>query len=265
MHSYTHTHIHFRTHAHTHTHSGCEGDDEESSVEGPGRPRIPGLWEKEPLHSSTDEEDEKFSQILNGTFPLMSESSQSRFKERLSLSEFKHPGKFGIRGSLRKQRRKPTQTSSSLTPKEINQKIVSLVQSGETVLTFQLVSRAFCRTIANLARAYNLECVIEQKRRLPVASPVLRKTQLTRMAERKEVEIILRNHGRDSPTTFIKERDPVVPVAGREVPRLDETNIGNRMLQNMGWRPGTGLGPQSNGIQDPILAYIRPRHMGLGY
>ncbi len=261
--------------AHTHTHSGCEGDDEESSVEGPSQLQLPGWWDKEPAFSSTDEEEEKFSHILNGSFPLMSEEGRRTFKDQLALPEFKHPGKFGIRGSVRKKKRKPTQTSTSLTPKEMDRRIAAFVQSSETVaeLSFQFVSRVACRTIASLAAAYNLECMVEQKRRLPVASPVLRRTVLTAMATRSEVEQILKNHGRDSPTVLFKnactvamqqEPEPILAVGGK-APPLDDNNCGNRMLQSMGWKPGTGLGPQATGIRDPISAYIRPRHMGLGY
>ena len=211
----------------------------------------------------------------------MTESGRRSFKERLALSEFKHPGKFGIRGSVQKKGRKPIHnTSNSLTLKEIDQRIVAFIQSGDAVtqLSFQLVSRALCRTIANLAKAYCLECVVEQKRRLPVASPILKKTPHSRMASRMDVKQILRNHGRDSPNIFCKnggtitavQQDDervaavVVPVGGK-APPLDESNRGNRMLQGMGWKPGMGLGPEGNGVRNPILAYVRPRHMGLGY
>lgn len=218
--------------------------------------------------SSADEDEEKFSQILDGAFPLMSGNGQRSFRERLALSEFKHPGSFGIRGSGRKKRRKPTQTGNSPTLKEVNQRISSFVTSNlDTELKFEPVSRMFCRTISNLAHVYNLECVIEQKRRLPVASPLLRKTVHTRLPARGEVEPILRNHGRESPTALLMQsegQEPMAVVGGR-MPPIDTSNLGNRMLQEMGWRPGMGLGPNGSGIQDPILACIRPKRMGLGY
>jgi G-patch domain. len=37
------------------------------------------------------------------------------------------------------------------------------------------------------------------------------------------------------------------------------------MLRGMGWEPGTGLGAQSNGIQEPIITTIRPKYAGLGH
>ncbi len=242
-------------------------------MEGPSHLRLPGWWDKEPAFSSTDEEDEKFSHILNGSFPLMSEEGRHAFKERLILPEFKHPGKFGIRGSTRKKKRKPIQPNGYLTPKDIDQRIAAFVQSRETELSFQLVSRVMCRTISRLATAYNLECVVEQKRPLPVASPLLRKTADTSVASRLDVVEILKSHGRDSPITLFKNADvvamqqdspSVTSVGGKALP-LGKSNRGNKMLQGMGWRPGTGLGPNGGGIKEPVMAYIRPRHMGLGY
>ena len=278
----------------THTHSGCEGDDEESSVEGPsGRGHnLPGWWDKEDSSSS---EDEKFTQILTGTFPLMSKDGRSKFQRQLDNGvpdEFKNPARFGIlaKGGRKKRLSKPSPSNSSLTLNEVTQKLTSFVQNErEMELQFGLVSRALCRTILCLAKVYQLECVIEQKRRLPVANPLLRKTATTRVATRQEIEPILRNHGRESPTMLLKDscvRDhnavsasksralsgnnhgrqicESTVVGGKAVP-LNETNVGNRMLQGMGWSPGMGLGPDGVGIKDPIVAYVRPRRVGLGY
>lgn len=255
--------------------SGCEGDDEESSVEGPnGKFKLSGWWEKDPMiASSADEaEEDRFSQILNGSFPLMSESSQQSFTDHLqALSEFKHPGRFGILcgRSGRKKRHKPSHLNNSL--KEVNHKIVTFVQSStEFELKFPLLSRAMCRTISNLAKVYNLECLIEQKRRLPVASPTLRKTPHTKLAVKQEVEPVLRSHGRDSPTALLLpplslSGQQHLGVVGGKAPPLDDSNVGNRMLQGMGWVPGMGLGPKGGGIQDPITACVRPRRLGLGF
>ena len=45
---------------------------------------------------------------------------------------------------------------------------------------------------------------------------------------------------------------------------IAETNIGNKMLQNMGWSPGSGLGADGSGMKTPIMATMRPRRQGLG-
>lgn len=52
-------------------------------------------------------------------------------------------------------------------------------------------------------------------------------------------------------------------VASSALP-IPESNLGNQMLRGMGWEPGTGLGAQSNGIQEPIVAHIHPKYVGLG-
>ena len=205
----------------------------------------------------------------------MSTSGNSRktprsLKERLSLSEFKHPGKFGVRASLKKKRCKPSQAGSDLTPSEVNSKIASFVQdTSERELRFVLVSRAHCRTIGHLAAAYRLQCEVEQqKRRLPVASPCLKKTPFTRLASWAEVEPILKTHGSTGhilPFPHSHSMEVVQNRVGGHAPVLDETNVGNRMLQGMGWRPGMGLGPEGEGMREPVCAYVRPRRSGLGF
>jgi len=52
---------------------------------------------------------------------------------------------------------------------------------------------------------------------------------------------------------------------GENTQPIPENNIGNRMLQSMGWTPGTGLGPDGKGIAEPIRAIQRPKGLGLGF
>jgi hypothetical protein len=167
---------------------------------------------------------------------------------------------------------------------------------------------------------YQLECVVEQKRRLPVSTPILRKTPLTRLAPLQEVEAILRQHGgreRAALSPLVQQRgrenkalSPLVtspevrvplgtspslltrndppcrlvpppcqpampygvvsngcqPLVSNGYQPLDETNIGNRMLQHMGWQPGAGLGAESDGMTSPVRAYFRAKQTaGLGF
>ena len=261
-----------------HTHSGCEGDDEESSVEGP--------LSRANRREQSSSDDEQFSRILHGAYPLLTQEGQKQFHDQLYSElppEFKHPGRVRLSGGGRKKRCKPTQLFNPPTLMDVNQQIVRFIQDcAETELKFNLVSRAMCRTISCLASVYNLNCYIEQKRRLPVASPLLRKSPLTRLASRQEVEPILRNHGRESPTMLLKDSlaycgamdtvetllphpHSVVALVGQGIPPLSESNLGNQMLRNMGWTPGTGLGIRGNGIQDPVRAELRPKKSGLGY
>lgn len=52
---------------------------------------------------------------------------------------------------------------------------------------------------------------------------------------------------------------------GENASPIPESNIGNKMLQSMGWKPGSGLGAEGEGIQAPVVAYRRLRRAGLGH
>ncbi|KAJ6421165.1 hypothetical protein OIU84_028532 [Salix udensis] len=45
---------------------------------------------------------------------------------------------------------------------------------------------------------------------------------------------------------------------------LGESNLGNRMLRNMGWNEGSGLGKDGNGMIEPVQAEAIDRRAGLG-
>lgn len=47
-------------------------------------------------------------------------------------------------------------------------------------------------------------------------------------------------------------------------PKLDETNVGNRMLQKMGWKAGLGLGKSNQGRTENIDVQQRMNLSGLG-
>jgi hypothetical protein len=54
-------------------------------------------------------------------------------------------------------------------------------------------------------------------------------------------------------------------VVGQDAAPLDESNLGNKMLQKLGWKPGQSLGAAgSEGIVDPLTAVVRGRRTGLG-
>uniref|UniRef100_A0A5F9CHB2 G-patch domain containing 2 n=1 Tax=Oryctolagus cuniculus TaxID=9986 RepID=A0A5F9CHB2_RABIT len=74
-------------------------------------------------------------------------------------------------------------------------------------------------------------------------------------------------------TGDIKRRRKAAPLpgptaaglVGENAQPILENNIGNRMLQNMGWMPGSGLGRDGKGISEPIQAMQRPKGLGLGF
>lgn len=52
-------------------------------------------------------------------------------------------------------------------------------------------------------------------------------------------------------------------VVGGNASPIAEENIGNKMLQKMGWSPGTGLGRESSGITSHIPAIVKTKRTGL--
>ncbi|XP_051042486.1 G patch domain-containing protein 2 isoform X4 [Phodopus roborovskii] len=58
---------------------------------------------------------------------------------------------------------------------------------------------------------------------------------------------------------------PAAGIVGENAQPILESNIGNRMLQSMGWTPGSGLGRDGRGISEPVQAVQRPKGLGLGF
>merc|ERR1711915_941864 len=67
---------------------------------------------------------------------------------------------------------------------------------------------------------------------------------------------------------YLKALDDVTVSGGSNdsgnVPKIGEDNVGNRMLQKMGWKDGLGLGKKNQGRTDIITAQSRTAQSGLG-
>ncbi|RKP18825.1 G-patch-domain-containing protein, partial [Rozella allomycis CSF55] len=91
-----------------------------------------------------------------------------------------------------------------------------------------------------------------------------------------QVQQILERLRNDNVNTKVKTNPPKLgiikykfliehgKVVGENSNPLDETNKGNKLLQKLGWVPGTGLGLENNGIVDPVVSVIRQKRRGLG-
>lgn len=54
-------------------------------------------------------------------------------------------------------------------------------------------------------------------------------------------------------------------VVGQHARPIAEDNVGNKLLQKLGWKPGQGLGSASDGIVLPIDAVVRGKRQGIGH
>uniref|UniRef100_G3N735 RNA binding motif protein 5 n=1 Tax=Gasterosteus aculeatus aculeatus TaxID=481459 RepID=G3N735_GASAC len=94
--------------------------------------------------------------------------------------------------------------------------------------------------------------------------------------ERKETELKYRDRAAERrekygvpepPAPKKKFYKPPAPTLNYEQPTKDgltSDNIGNKMLQAMGWQEGKGLGRRQQGITAPIAASLRTKGTGLG-
>ncbi|XP_060898978.1 RNA-binding protein 5 isoform X1 [Labrus mixtus] len=109
---------------------------------------------------------------------------------------------------------------------------------------------------------------------------VLRRSKMTEAEleelERKETELKYRDRAAERrekygipepPAPKKKKFNQPAPVINYEQPTkdgLNSDNIGNKMLQAMGWKEGKGLGRNQQGITTPIEAQLRTKGAGLG-
>jgi len=67
---------------------------------------------------------------------------------------------------------------------------------------------------------------------------------------------------------YLKALDEVTVTGGASeaanMPKIGEDNVGNRMLQKMGWKDGLGLGKKNQGRTEIITAQSRTAQSGLG-
>ncbi|XP_038072566.1 G patch domain-containing protein 2-like isoform X2 [Patiria miniata] len=261
---------------------GREGkcDDEQSDFfqEPEAFGSIPGIipwWEKK--SSSRTKEDDRFSSILNGTFPLLSRTSQRNYQSRLRSLQNGDDGQLrGCRPRIHKTKRLKRTSLST-----VNEKIVGFLRNPhEKELLFQPMKKKERTQLGELASLYSLDMRTEgaQCKR----SPILIKTRNSTMADpniEEALGLVSLSSDGVNPTRkslcpqFVdaKRRRKTPPPTivegqvGRAAIPIPDSNLGCQMLQGMGWVPGTGLGADGGGIQEPIKAYVRPKNRGLGY
>lgn len=235
--------------------SVCTGDDEQSDwfyeKESGGACGITGIvpwWEKEePTELDKNFPDPVFESILTGSFPLMSHSGKRGFQARLSR----------LHGMPSKNVKKSGGASSSMvtSPGPVN--------NNKRMVHFSPDSHHHDHWFNPGARTEHSQLLRESR-----GERGYKKNCSVKTASRQTSM-----HLGSLCTGDIKRRRKAAPLpgptttgfVGENAPPILENNIGNRMLQNMGWTPGSGLGRDSKGIAEPIQALQRPKGLGLGF
>ncbi|XP_037305597.2 G patch domain-containing protein 2 isoform X2 [Pungitius pungitius] len=225
---------------------GRQADDEQSDWFYEGEPGsgsalggacgIAGVvpwWERETGSEELDLADPVFNSILTGSFPLMSHGVQRGFQARLSRLHGNQQASQGANSSQGFSDRlgRPTQDShepwfSSGSRREHGQ-LHWDPRSDRGHRRSCSVKTASRQTSGHLGSL----CTGDVKRRRK-AAPL----------------------GSAAPS-----------VVGENAAPIPDSNMGSRMLQSMGWSPGTGLGPEGRGITEPVRATQRPKGAGLGF
>ncbi|XP_016794301.1 G patch domain-containing protein 2 isoform X3 [Pan troglodytes] len=221
---------------------GRQGDDEQSDwfyeKESGGACGITGVvpwWEKEdPTELDKNVPDPVFESILTGSFPLMSHPSRRGFQARLSR----------LHGMSSKNIKKSGGTPTSMVP-------IPGPVGNKRMVHFSPDSHHHEQTSMHLGSL----CTGDIKRRrkaAPLPGPTTAGTCSHILDETHVISLAIQ--------IFHK-----AGFVGENAQPILENNIGNRMLQNMGWTPGSGLGRDGKGISEPIQAMQRPKGLGLGF
>ncbi|XP_067011471.2 G patch domain-containing protein 2 isoform X3 [Anabrus simplex] len=263
---------------------GREGDDEQSDWFGePGK----SWWEDDSQDRSrtpirladedTDREDcdPAFQAILAASFEHLSEEAKQTYKARVQWLREGLSGRE-IRAGRRRIRNEHPGFSIVTSA---NEKLSRFLQDpGQSELRLHPMKKQEREQLCQLANLYSLNMTNDPTSR-GLTCPVLTKTRYitsrnTMRAVRVEQLALGRFHARHHLSDFKRRRKtppiggpPPQPMelVGASAGPIPETNVGNQMLRNMGWEPGTGLGLQKQGIQEPVTAAQRPKLQGLGH
>ncbi|KAF9074369.1 hypothetical protein BDP27DRAFT_1316958 [Rhodocollybia butyracea] len=145
---------------------------------------------------------------------------------------------------------------------------------GPNTMSLPPANKQTRKNIHELANAFNLKS--QSKGKGEARYTTLTKTTMSGMrVNRQKVAKIVRRSGGD--TGFVGGSDVWKKFAqrsqmpkhregdevGKTAPKIDETNIGFKMLASMGWTEGDSIG-LSGGLQNPLTAVIKHTKLGLG-
>ncbi|MBN3285390.1 GPTC2 protein, partial [Polyodon spathula] len=259
---------------------GRQGDDEQSDWffegESGGACGIAGVipwWEKEDSSELEKElSDPVFKSILTGSFPLMSESSQRG--QEVDIPDWFQRGQgsrtYGSFRGFARGRGRPSTSSSHFPgqqPVAVHPSLLPISTPGpgsnERLSHFSQDPHHHDHWFSHGARKDNNQLLRDAR-----ADKGHRKSCSLKTASRQTSV-----HLGSLCTGDVKRRRKAAPIAGpmttgfvgENAQPIPENNIGNRMLQCMGWSPGMGLGRDGTGISEPVRALQRPKGAGLGF
>ncbi|PSN52427.1 hypothetical protein C0J52_16256 [Blattella germanica] len=269
---------------------GREGDDEQSDWWGGDAGSVcgKGWWEDDEEEQTSgiprvgsdratdgeEDSDPAFRAILTGSFEHLSEEAKQAYRVHM---QWIREGLNGREIRAGRRRIRGERPGFSIVT-SANEKLSRFLQDpGQSELRLHPMQKQERDQLCHLANLYSLQMTSDPNRQ---TCPVLTKTRNTMRAVRVDQVRLTRLQARLHHLSDFKRRRKMPPGSGAGVsnvsshqlpdvassaPPIPESNLGNQMLRGMGWEPGTGLGLQSNGIQEPITTSVRPKFAGLGH
>ncbi|KAJ9085645.1 G patch domain-containing protein 2 [Entomophthora muscae] len=128
---------------------------------------------------------------------------------------------------------------------------------------FPLVSKPHRQSIIALSELYNLEIIIPHIKQHPLC--VLKPDSAYSLPSAAEVNALIGTMpGSPMSKHYPQKKAKTAAIVCSSAPPIAASNIGHRLLSQMGWTPGQALGAAGDGILDPIQAEIRRKRQGLG-
>ncbi|KAM9778524.1 G patch domain-containing protein 2 isoform X1 [Syngnathus typhle] len=208
----------------------CEGEASSGSGGACGVAGVIPWWERDGCSEELDLNDPVFNNILAGSFPIMTSEARTGFQARLSRLHHGHPRPCGdvLQGESAQDFSDAHEPWFSSSPRREHAQLHWDPRTERGHRRSCSVKTANRQTSGHLGSL----CMGDVKRRRK-AAPL----------------------GSTAPSAAVGENAPPIP----------DSNLGNRMLQSMGWIPGVGLGPDGRGITEPVRALQRPKGTGLGF
>ena len=151
--------------------------------------------------------------------------------------------------------------------KQVNRDLKSFLTSDLEQTILQPMEKKDREVVHRLAACYNLKTKSHGKR---IRSVMLIKTKNSRMPTNFSlVDSIIRRTIPESLNSSAKPQTPQpkpykeASIVGENADPVSNDNIGNLMLRKLGWSPGSGLGKEKKGIQNPIEAVYKSNRKGL--
>ena len=147
-----------------------------------------------------------------------------------------------------------------------NEKLSRFLQDpAQSELRLHPMQKSERDQLSHLASLYSLQMMSEGARGLKC--PILKKTSNTMQAVRIDMD---RSPSLWSDHYKRQRKTPPASLDGDSTPAaapppIADSNVGNQILQHLGWRPGSGLGRNNQGRTAPITATVRPKYLGLGH